>query len=105
MPTDNVTTKASGYCGKLEQNLTLEWSAKNITNGSMTLHFMKNATENDYSLHHLEVFLPASDFPSNLKLSKQIYFVINNILKKNIFIYLYYILKNIIGYILIFLTF
>lgn len=69
IPTDNVTTKASGYCGKLEQNLTLEWSAKNITNGSMTLHFMRNATENDYSLHHLEVILPASDFPSNLKLN------------------------------------
>ncbi|XP_061929751.1 lysosome-associated membrane glycoprotein 1 [Apis cerana] len=69
IPTDNVTTKASGYCGKLEQNLTLEWSAKNITNGSMTLHFMRNATENDYSLYHLEVLLPASDFPSNLKLN------------------------------------
>lgn len=37
----------------------------------MTLHFMRNATENDYSLHHLEVILPASDFPSNLKLSKK----------------------------------
>ncbi|CAD1475961.1 unnamed protein product, partial [Heterotrigona itama] len=64
VPTDNVTTKASGSCGKLEQTLTLEWASKNITNGSMTLHFMKNDTENDYSLHHLEVVLPPTDFPN-----------------------------------------
>ena len=70
VPTDNVTTKASGSCGKLEQTLTLEWASKNITNGSMTLHFIKNVTENDYSLHHLEVVLPPTDFP-NTTLSKK----------------------------------
>ncbi|KAK9305158.1 hypothetical protein QLX08_003815 [Tetragonisca angustula] len=60
VPTDNVTTKASGSCGELEQTLTLEWASKNITNGSMTLHFIKNIDE--YSLHHLEVILPSTDF-------------------------------------------
>ncbi|KAF3427562.1 hypothetical protein E2986_07734 [Frieseomelitta varia] len=62
VPTDNVTTKANGSCGELEQTLTLEWASKNITNGSMTLHFMKNV--DGYSLHHLEVILPPTDFPA-----------------------------------------
>ncbi|XP_043593019.1 lysosome-associated membrane glycoprotein 1 [Bombus pyrosoma] len=64
IPADNATTKASGYCGKLEQNLTLEWSSKNVTNASMTLHFIRNVTENDYSLHHLELVLPPTNFPN-----------------------------------------
>lgn len=70
IPADNATTKASGYCGKLEQNLTLEWSSKNVTNASMTLHFIRNVTENDYSLHHLELILPPTNFP-NTTLSKR----------------------------------
>ncbi|KAK1126127.1 hypothetical protein K0M31_004768 [Melipona bicolor] len=61
LPTDNLTTKASGSCGKLEQTLTLEWASKDIIyNGNMTLHFIKSVDE--YSLHHLEVVLPPTDF-------------------------------------------
>lgn len=57
LPTDNLTTKANGSCGKLEQTLTLEWTPENITyNGNMTLHFIKSVDE--YSLHHLEVVFP-----------------------------------------------
>ena len=71
VPTDNVTTKASGSCGELEQTLTLEWASKNITNGSMTLHFIKNIDE--YSLHHLEVILPSTDF-STPTISKKCFY-------------------------------
>ncbi|KOX72240.1 Lysosome-associated membrane glycoprotein 1 [Melipona quadrifasciata] len=63
LPTDNLTTKASGSCGKLEQTLTLEWASKNIKyNGNMTLHFVKSVDE--YSLRQLEVVLPSTDFPN-----------------------------------------
>lgn len=67
----------------------------------MTLHFMRNATENDYSLHHLEVFLPASDFPSDSKLSKKYILLLTTFYsKKKIFLYIYTIfLKNIKIYI------
>ena len=64
MPIDNVTTTATGSCGSLEDQLTLTWSAKNISNGSMTLHFVKNDTTKHYSLHHLEVILSPADFPN-----------------------------------------
>ena len=64
MPIDNVTTTANGSCGSLEDQLTLTWSAKNISNGSMTLHFVKNDTTKHYSLHHLEVILSPADFPN-----------------------------------------
>ena len=64
MPIDNVTTTANGSCGSLEDQLTLTWSAKNINNGSMTLHFVQNATTKHYSLHHLEVILSPADFPN-----------------------------------------
>ena len=64
MPIDNVTTNATGSCGSLEDQLTLTWSAKNINNGSMTLHFVQNDTTKHYSLHHLEVTLSPADFPN-----------------------------------------
>ena len=64
MPIDNVTTTASGSCGIVEDQLTLTWSAKNINNGSMTLHFVQNDTTKHYSLHHLEVILSPADFPN-----------------------------------------
>lgn len=62
MPVDNATTNASGDCGKLEQVLTLKWSPKTAPVGNMSLHFMKNETTKHYSLHHLEVVLPVTDF-------------------------------------------
>lgn len=62
MPMDNATTIASGNCGKLEQVLTLTWSPKNAPIGNMSLHFTKNESTNHYSLHHLEVVLPVTDF-------------------------------------------
>ncbi|XP_031833321.1 lysosome-associated membrane glycoprotein 1 [Nomia melanderi] len=64
MPSDNITTRASGNCGKLEQVITLMWSSKNENNANMTLHFVKNESTNHYSLHHLEVILPSTDFPN-----------------------------------------
>lgn len=66
IPPDN-TTKASGFCGRLEQNLTLEWlPTKNLTaNANMTMHFLKNETEKSYSLHRLDVSLPATSFPNS----------------------------------------
>lgn len=65
MPIDNATTKASGTCGKLDQVLKLTWSNK-ATAGNMTLNFMKNETTKRYSLHHLEVVLPQTDFPGTI---------------------------------------
>ncbi|XP_076239918.1 lysosome-associated membrane glycoprotein 1 [Calliopsis andreniformis] len=73
MPVDNITTKASGKCGELEQNLTLEWSTKNLTDGMMTLHFVKNTSTNHYSLHHLELVLPPKDFPNTTFNESMIY--------------------------------
>lgn len=63
IPVDNATTNVSGNCGKLDQDLTLKWSSKNVTNASMTVHFMKNETGNHYSLHHLDLVLPPANFP------------------------------------------
>ncbi|KOC58887.1 Lysosome-associated membrane glycoprotein 1 [Habropoda laboriosa] len=64
LPAGNRTVNVSGNCGETEQNLTLTWSDTNVTNASMTMHFMKNATEKHYSLHHLELTLQATDFPN-----------------------------------------
>lgn len=64
VPVDNSTV-ASGNCGTTEQNLTLRWSSANVTNASMTLHFVKNVNQSDYSLHHFEVAFPASNFPDS----------------------------------------
>ncbi|XP_076160636.1 lysosome-associated membrane glycoprotein 1 isoform X2 [Ptiloglossa arizonensis] len=58
-------TKAYGTCGEFEQTLTLMWPSKNNTNGSMTLHFKKNATQNHYFLQRLLVVLPVIDFPNS----------------------------------------
>ncbi|XP_017885692.1 lysosome-associated membrane glycoprotein 1 [Ceratina calcarata] len=68
IPADN-TTRASGFCGESEQNLTLEWPATNLTatDANLTLHFVKNQTANDYSLRRLDVSLPAAavNFPNS----------------------------------------
>lgn len=64
LPGDNATTNVSGNCGEVQQNLTLTWSSKNITNASMTIHFVKNESAKHYSLHHLEVVLQTTDFPN-----------------------------------------
>lgn len=63
MPIDNATTGANGSCGSLEQELTLRWSIKNLTltDGALTLHFMKNESTKEYSLHHLEAIDPSGD--------------------------------------------
>ncbi|CAK9795886.1 Lysosome-associated membrane glycoprotein 1 [Anthophora quadrimaculata] len=74
LPGDNATTNVSGNCGEVQQTLTLTWSSKNITNASMTIHFVKNESAKHYSLHHLEVVLPVTDFP-NTTLGK--YFIYN----------------------------
>ncbi|XP_029036044.2 lysosome-associated membrane glycoprotein 1 [Osmia bicornis bicornis] len=77
MPVDNRTTTAKGSCGNLEQNLTLSWSSQNLTNnGSMAMHFVKNESKSYYSLHHLEVVLPASDF-KNTSLNESMVLVHN----------------------------
>ncbi|XP_076759316.1 lysosome-associated membrane glycoprotein 1 isoform X2 [Xylocopa sonorina] len=65
IPVDN-STRTSGNCGTSEQNLTLYWSSKNITNASMTLHFVRNGSESDYSFHHFEIAFPTSNLPNTI---------------------------------------
>ncbi|CAL7937334.1 unnamed protein product [Xylocopa violacea] len=65
VPVDNSTI-ASGNCGASEQDLTLNWSSNNVTNASMTLHFVRNGSENDYSFHHFEIVFPTSNFPDTI---------------------------------------
>ncbi|CAK9820539.1 Lysosome-associated membrane glycoprotein 1 [Anthophora plagiata] len=64
LPGDNATTSVTGDCGEVQQNLTLNWSSKNVTNASMIIHFVKNESAKHYSLHHLEVVLQTTDFPN-----------------------------------------
>lgn len=66
IPVDNETTTVSGNCGKLEQVLSLVWFSKNTSIGNMSLHFKKNETTTSFSLHHLEVVFPATDFPNTI---------------------------------------
>ncbi|XP_047371385.1 lysosome-associated membrane glycoprotein 1 [Vespa velutina] len=57
LPDKNNMTKVSGSCGHLEQNITLQWNeTANVTN-NFVLHFIKNDTTKQYSLHHLELTL------------------------------------------------
>lgn len=65
LPTINGSTKALGVCGAEEQNVTLTWMTnRNQSQDNFTLHFVKNETTSHYSLHHMELQLPASAFPN-----------------------------------------
>lgn len=65
LPTTNGSTKALGVCGAEEQNVTLTWMTnRNQSQDNFTLHFVKNETTSHYSLHHMELQLPASAFPN-----------------------------------------
>ncbi|XP_046737234.1 lysosome-associated membrane glycoprotein 1 [Diprion similis] len=61
-------TQVRGVCGAskdIEQNITLSWltTSNSTTENNLILHFRKNITKNQYSLHDLEVDLAPENFP------------------------------------------
>jgi lysosomal-associated membrane protein 1/2 len=57
----------SGVCGNIEQNLTVSWDASDAApnTDNFTLHFVKNETTKQYSLHHFEISLAPEEFPAD----------------------------------------
>ncbi|XP_015522414.1 lysosome-associated membrane glycoprotein 1 [Neodiprion lecontei] len=61
-------TQVKGVCGAskdIEQNITISWltTPNSTTQNNLTLHFRKNITKNQYSLHDLQVDLAPENFP------------------------------------------
>ncbi|XP_057325619.1 lysosome-associated membrane glycoprotein 1-like [Microplitis mediator] len=62
LPSDNMTTNASGDCGANEQFIMISWNSTVAFNDSLVLHFNKNGTK--YSLHHIETYLAPAELPN-----------------------------------------
>ncbi|KAL0127968.1 hypothetical protein PUN28_003313 [Cardiocondyla obscurior] len=63
IPSNGTVT---GTCGKTEQNLTLWWHSPNKTaTNNFEIHFLKNETGKDYTIHHFEISLAAEEFPND----------------------------------------
>ncbi|XP_033226900.1 lysosome-associated membrane glycoprotein 1-like [Belonocnema kinseyi] len=55
----------NGSCNPMEQILTLSWnSTLGSDNDSLTIHFVKNVSSKQYTLHHLELVILPQELPN-----------------------------------------
>lgn len=75
LPISN-STNVTGVCDENEQVINITWGATEKEIDSLIIHFVKNVTEKNYFIHHVEMYLSVKELP-NIKTNNTVMLIHN----------------------------